>query len=51
MGEKIREEGEWIVFPYTVHNLIAKGCIGIDSEDNIYLDGIKLEPSGLHHGG
>lgn len=51
MSEKIREEGEWIIFPYAVHNLIAKGCIGIDSEDNVYMDGVKLEPSGLKHGG
>lgn len=51
MSEKIREEGEWKIFPYAVHNLIAKGCIGVDSEDNVYMDGVKLEPSGLQHGG
>lgn len=51
MNEKIREEGEWKIFPYSVHNLIAKGCIGIDVEDNIYMNGVKLERSGLQHGG
>ena len=51
MSEKIREEGEWKIFPYAVHNLLAKGCISIDSEDNIYMDGVQLESSGLQHGG
>ena len=51
MSEKIREQGEWIVFPYAVHNLIAKGCIAIDSEDNLYMGGVKLERAGLQHGG
>lgn len=51
MSEKIREEGEWIIFPYAVHNLLAKGCIGIDGEDNVYMGGVKLEQAGLQHGG
>jgi len=51
MNEKIREEGEWKIFPYTIHNLIAKGCLGVDKEDNVYLDGVKLEKAGLQHGG
>ncbi len=51
MNEKIREEGEWKIFPYTVHNLIAKGCLGVDKEDNVYMDGVKLEQAGLQFGG
>ena len=51
ISEKIREEGEWKIFPYTIHKLIAKGCLGIDEDDNVYLDGVKLESSGLQHGG
>ncbi len=51
MSEKIREEGEWKIFPYAVHNLIAKGCLAIDKEDNLYMDGVKLERAGLQHGG
>ena len=47
VSEKIREEGEWIVLPYAVHNLIAKGCLGVDGEDNLYLEGVKLEKAGL----
>jgi len=51
MNEKIREEGEWKIFPYTVHNLIAKGCLGVDKEDNVYMDGVKIEQAGLQFGG
>ena len=51
MNEKIREEGEWKIFPYAVHNLIAKGCLGVDKEDNLYFNEVKLEQAGLQHGG
>ncbi len=51
MSEKIREEGEWKIFPYAVHNLIANGCLAIDGEDNVYMDGVMLDSAGLQHGG
>jgi phosphoribosylglycinamide formyltransferase-1 len=51
MNEKIRVEGEWAIFPYTVHNLIAKGCLGVDKDDNVYMDGVKIERAGLQFGG
>jgi len=51
MNEKIREEGEWKIFPYAVHNLIATGCLGVDKDDNVYMDGVKLERAGLQFGG
>jgi len=51
MNEKIREEGEWKIFPYAVHNLIATGCLGVDKDDNVYMDGVKLERAGLQLGG
>ncbi len=44
--EKIRKEGEWIIYPFVVHHLIAKGRVGIDLEDNIYIDGIKMPKEG-----
>ncbi len=44
--EKIRKEGEWRIFPYTVHYLIAKGKVGIDDEDNIYVDGARMPNEG-----
>jgi len=46
MQEKIRREGEWKIFPYAVHHLIAKGRVGIDEEGSIYVDGIKMPEEG-----
>ena len=39
MQEKIRHEGEWRIYPFAVHHLVAKGRIGIDKDDNVYVDG------------
>ena len=47
----IRSKGEWKVFPYVVHELIAGGRLGIDGEDNIYLDGRLLGKEGYQFGG
>src|SRR3989304_3736931 len=44
--EKIRKEGEWIIYPFVVHHLIAKGRVGIDLEDNIYIDGTRMPNGG-----
>jgi len=44
--EKIRKEGEWVIYPFAVHHLIAKGRVGIDNDDNIYIDGIKMPKEG-----
>ncbi|HSE83584.1 MAG TPA: formyltransferase family protein [Thermodesulfobacteriota bacterium] len=46
MQEKIRREGEWKIFPFAVHHLIAKGRISIDEEDNVYVDGEKMPREG-----
>src|SRR3972149_399124 len=43
--EKIRKEGEWIIYPFVVHHLIEKGKVGIDLEDNIYIDGTRSIPT------
>ncbi|HKQ33033.1 MAG TPA: hypothetical protein VJV40_07495, partial [Thermodesulfobacteriota bacterium] len=47
----IRSKGEWKVFPYVVHELIAGGRLGIDREDNVYLDGRVLGKDGYQFGG
>jgi phosphoribosylglycinamide formyltransferase 1 len=44
--EKIRKEGEWQIFPFAVHHLIAKGRVGVDSKDNIYIDGVRMPKEG-----
>jgi len=51
VNELIRSRGEWKVFPYAVHELIAGGRLGIDTDDNIYLDGRKLGKEGYQYRG
>ena len=47
MEEKIREQGEWKLFPFVVHDLIANGRVAIDEKNNIYVDGRKAGESGF----
>ncbi|MGH7902486.1 MAG: hypothetical protein ACRENZ_12190, partial [Thermodesulfobacteriota bacterium] len=44
--KRIREEGEWIIYPFAIHNLIAKGRVGVDEDDNIYIDGKRMPKKG-----
>jgi phosphoribosylglycinamide formyltransferase-1 len=46
MQEKIRKEGEWRIYPFAIHQLIAKGRLGIDHNDNIYVDGKRTSEGG-----
>ena len=46
LNEKIRIEAEWKIFPYVVHELIAKGRVSVDEEDNIYIDNYKIPVKG-----
>ena len=47
MEEKIREQGEWELFPFAVHDLIANGRVAIDEENNIYVDDSKTGKGGF----
>lgn len=47
MEEKIREQGEWKLFPFVVHDLIANGRVSVDGESNVYVDGQKVGESGF----
>ena len=47
MEEKIREQGEWELFPFVVHDLIANSRIAIDGKNNIYVDGQKTGKNGF----
>jgi Folate-dependent phosphoribosylglycinamide formyltransferase PurN len=49
MQEKIRREGEWIVFPFAVHHLIASGKVRIDEGNSIYVDGEKMPEGGYQY--
>ena len=51
VNELIRSRGEWRIFPYAVHRLIAGGRLGIDGDDNVYLDGGKLGKEGYQYRG
>jgi len=51
VNDLIRSKGEWRIFPYAVHNLIAGGRLGVDGDDNIYLDGKKLGKGGYQYRG
>ncbi|MGB7293464.1 MAG: formyltransferase family protein [Thermodesulfobacteriota bacterium] len=46
MQEKIRNEGEWRIYPFAVHQLIAKGRLGVDKNDNLYIDGKRMPERG-----
>ncbi len=47
MEEKIREQGEWKLFPFVVHDLIANARVAIDGKNNIYVDGQKVGETGF----
>ena len=47
MEEKIREQGEWKLFPFVVHDLIANGRVAIDGKNNIYVDGLQTGEAGF----
>ena len=50
VNELIRSRGEWLIFPHVVHDLIAGGRLGIDAEDNVYLDCRRLGREGYQYG-
>ncbi len=45
--EKIRKQGEWKLFPFVVHDLIANGRVAIDERKNIYVNGSKAGKTGF----
>lgn len=47
MEEKIREQGEWKLFPFVVHDLIANGRVAIDEGKNICVDGQRTGERGF----
>ena len=47
MNKKIREQGEWKLFPFVIHDLIANGKVAIDHKNNIYINGEKMSKKGL----
>ena len=43
--EALREEGDWQIYPFVVHDLIAKGRIALDDR-TIYIDGVQMPEEG-----
>ncbi|NIP30606.1 MAG: hypothetical protein GTN99_10870, partial [Candidatus Dadabacteria bacterium] len=49
INKNIREQAEWVIYPYAVYDLIGKGRIGIDDKSNLYLDSKLINKSGLQY--
>jgi phosphoribosylglycinamide formyltransferase-1 len=43
--EVLREEGDWQIYPFAVHDLIAKGRVALDGR-TIYIDGVQMPEEG-----
>lgn len=41
----LKVEGDWKIYPFAVHDLIAKGRVAMDGR-TVYVDGIQLPPDG-----
>jgi folate-dependent phosphoribosylglycinamide formyltransferase PurN len=43
--EVLREEGDWQIYPFAVHDLIAKGRVALDGR-KVYIDGVQMPEEG-----
>jgi phosphoribosylglycinamide formyltransferase-1 len=43
--EVLKVEGDWKIYPFAVHGLIAKGRVALDGK-TVYIDGIQMPPGG-----
>lgn len=43
--EMLREEGDWKIYPFAVHDLISKGRVAIDGR-TVFIDGKKMPEEG-----
>ena len=43
--EILKTEGDWKIYPFAVHELIAKGRVALDGR-TVYIDGMKMPPEG-----
>jgi len=41
----LREEGDWQIYPFAVHDLIAKGRVALDGR-TVYIDGVRMPEEG-----
>ena len=45
LQDVLKEEGDWKIYPFAVHNLVAKGRVLVEDR-TVYLDGNKLPEYG-----
>jgi len=43
--EALREEGDWQIYPFAVHDLIAKGRVALENR-TVYIDGVQMPEEG-----
>ncbi len=43
--DTLRTEGDWEIYPFAVHDLIAKGRVALDGR-TVYIDGVKMPEEG-----
>lgn len=41
----LRTEGDWQIYPFAAHDLIAKGRVALDGR-TVYIDGLRMPPEG-----
>lgn len=41
----LRDEGDWRIYPFAVHDLIAKGRVALDDR-TVYIDGVQMPEEG-----
>jgi phosphoribosylglycinamide formyltransferase-1 len=41
----LRDEGDWEIYPFAVHDLIAKGRVALDGR-TVYIDGVQMPAEG-----
>ncbi|NLW35104.1 MAG: hypothetical protein GXY80_06425 [Syntrophorhabdus aromaticivorans] len=44
--ETLKVEGDWRIYPFAVHDLIAKGRVALDDGKTIYIDGVRMPQEG-----
>jgi phosphoribosylglycinamide formyltransferase 1 len=43
--DTLKVEGDWKIYPFAVHELIAKGRVALDGR-TVYVDGVQMPPEG-----
>ena len=44
--DRLKREGDWKIYPFAVHEMIAKGRVAIDNKGTVYVDGTAMPNEG-----